>query len=315
MTAPTTSRNADPELAGYEAAVTQVRSQVLLYAAAIWANASLTDATTNFLVSMFVPAVEAAQLQVASLTSVFLAARTGSEPLPVSPSVTSRRGVPPDVVYSRPVIAARTAISQGKPFGAAMDAGFRRLESLAATDVQLAKTFQADRSLQDAGVTFYRRVPQGPRTCALCLIASTRRYRTGNLLDIHPGCNCTVDVLDSDFGEADDFVINEDLLEATHAKVEEFTGLQDRGGRAVDYRKLLIEHEHGELGPVIAWRGQQFTGPAGIPGTANRRSVFDSASTELRRRDSLRGPNAPTFVPAADGLVDLDAILASIDDV
>ena len=322
MTAPTVSNPASlaaagavgaSSLASYEAAVSQVRAQVLLYAAAIWANTSLSDASVAALVAVFAPAVEAAQLQVANLTSVFLAGRTGTAPSPVLPDVVSRRGVPPEVVYARPVITARTLVSQGKPFDVAMDAGFRRLESIAATDVQLAKTLQADRSLLDAEVTFYRRVPKGTETCAMCLIASTQRYQTGKLLPIHNGCDCGVDVYNDD-AETD----LDALLEATHAKVQEFTEIADRGGREVDYRKLLITHEHGELGQVLGWHDQKFTGPNDIP-KAKRRSVFDDASSELRRRDDERGPNAPTMVGAGSSRTDVNdqlaELLAGIEDV
>jgi hypothetical protein len=257
MTAPVTI-----DRSSYEAAVAQLRAQIVAYAAAVWAAATLTDEMIAQLVEVFAPTVVAAQLHIANLTSVYLAEVTGTTPLPVDDIVTLGRGTPNDVVYSRPVIQARSLVSKGKTVDEAFAAGGRRLESLATTDLQMAKIRQADASLAHAGVTEYRRVPKGAGTCALCLIASTQRYKTGNLAPIHPGCDCAVDVIP----EGLDFEVEtNDLLEATHAKVEEFQGIADRGGRATDYRKLIITHDHGEIGPVLAWRGDHFDGPSSIP--------------------------------------------------
>lgn len=243
----------------YDAAIDAVRQQLLVYAAAVWGAANLSDEFIAQLVAVYVPAVKAAQLEVANLTSAYLAAVTNTTPVPVDDVVTRGRGVPDRIVYARPVIQARSLVAEGKPYMEALDAGRRRLESLATTDVQMAKVRQADASLQAAGQTYYRRVPKGDKTCALCLIASTQRYRVGRLMPIHPGCDCDVDVLPPEMNL--DEVIDEQLLLATHTKVEEFAGVSDSGGRAVDYRKLIIEHEHGELGAVLAFRDHKFTGP------------------------------------------------------
>lgn len=249
--------------ASYEAAVAQLRAQIVAYSRAVWATATLTDETVGRLVGVFAPAVRAAQLQVANLTSVYLAAVTNTEPVPVFDAVLEGRGTPPDVVYSRPVIQARTLVSKGKTVDEAFAAGGRRLESLATTDLQMAKIRQADESLKAAGVTKYRRVTKGPGSCALCIIASTQEYRTGKLAPIHPGCSCSVEPLIGGF-TVEQEIEALDLLEATHAKVEEFTGISDRGGRAVDYRKLIITREHGEIGPLLAWKGDHFTSEADL---------------------------------------------------
>lgn len=317
MTAPTTERI---DRASYEAAVASVRAGIVAYAASFWASATLTDQTVDALTGGFAPAVEAAQLQVAALTSVYLAGATGTEPLPVGEVASLGRGVPNDVVYARPVITARALVAEGKPLVEAFRAGGRRLESLATTDIQMAKVRQADRSMAHAGVTHYRRVPRGAGTCAMCLIASTKRYNVGTLMEIHPGCDCDVDVLPD--GEDLDDVLDVDLLNATHAKVKEFTGIEDRGGKAVDYRKLVITRDHGEIGPLVAWKGDHFEGPMdAVLGPAGRRSVFDSAPTTSRNRSSPRGANAPSFagsdtpVSREDVNRNLADLLAGIEDV
>lgn len=279
-----------PQSDAYAAAVADVRSRLVAYAAALWAATSVADqASLALLVSRIVPAVASAQVRVAALTAAFLARQTGSAALPVATAlVTAGRGVDASHVYARPVVAARTALKQGQPLGAAREVGARRLESLVTTDLQMAKVRQADMSLWAAERTYYRRVPKGASTCALCLIASTQRYRVGTLLPIHPGCDCGVEALPPG-ADLDELFDTDRLLEAAHAKVSEFAGLEDRGGRAPDYRKLLITHDHGELGDVIAWRGQQFTGPGQVTGFAKKESRADIANRHLPiLQDSLQ---------------------------
>lgn len=252
-----------PDFGRYEAAVAAVRAQMVAYAATVWAAVGFNDVAMAQLVELMVPKVISGQLVVANLTSAYLAQATNSTPVPVVDVVTQGRGVAPEKVYQRPIITTRTAVSRGKPVTEAVNAGGKRLESLVTTDLQMAKVRQADVSLEHAGRTYYRRVPKGEHTCAMCLIASTKRYNVGHLAPIHPGCDCGVDVIPSGVDLSE--VINPELLDATHEKVQQFTGIQDAGGRALDYRHLLIEHKHGELGNVLGWRDQKFTGPSEIP--------------------------------------------------
>lgn len=237
----------------YEAAVAAVRAKLVAYAATVWAAAGVDDAAMEMLLGLIVPKVLAGQLQVANLTAAYFGQQLGVPVTVPAAAVAQVRGVDPKEVYQRPLVTTRAELALGKTFEAAKRAGGRRLESLVTTDLQLAKTQQADRSLQAAGVQRYRRVVKGSHTCAMCLIASTQVYYVGKLLPIHPGCDCGIDTLPVgvDLDEAFD---TDRLLEATHAKVEEFTGIADRGGRAPDYRKLLITHDHGELGEVLAYR-------------------------------------------------------------
>lgn len=250
------------EHADYAAVAAAIREQLLAYAAEVWAAATLDDEGLARLVELMVPTVQAAQEQIASYTSVYFGEVTGTDPVAVSSDVVDGRGVPAEQVYARPIVTARTELSRGRSVEKALDAGGRRLQNLAGTDVQMAKVRQADVSLQVGGVKFFRRVLTGRENCGLCVIASTQRYRRGNLLPIHPGCDCDIDVLPP--GVDLDQVIDVDLLNSTHDQVKAFAGVADRGGRAVDYRKLIVTHEHGEVGPVLAWRGQQFTSKADL---------------------------------------------------
>ncbi|SDT84991.1 hypothetical protein [Gordonia westfalica] len=185
----------DRLLIGYQQAVADVRARVMNYANAIWGGLpAFRDAQAERLIARLVPMVTAGQLQVANLTSSYIArAVSGGVPLPVDrDGVTRGRGVDPELLYRRPFEQVWADLSESAPLDAAVAAGATRLMHLVATDMQMAKVRQADASLQAAGVKAYRRVLNGPKNCALCVIASTQRYHVGDLSPIHPGCDCSV---------------------------------------------------------------------------------------------------------------------------
>lgn len=250
-----------PELAAYTQTTTDIRDRLLAYALAAWAATSIDDGGAAALAARLVPIIAAGQIQIATLTAAFLARQTGARPIRLPEErVTALRGVDPELVYQRPVIATRSELKNRDvvDLDAARDVGARRLDSLLTTDLEMAKVRQAQASLLESDRRFYRRVPRAEGACALCLIASTQRYKIRALMPIHPGCQCGIDVLPAGMN-LDDNVIDVDLLNATHAKVKDFVGIADRGGRAPDYRKLLITRQHGELGDVLAYRGYKFT--------------------------------------------------------
>lgn len=224
-----------------------------------------------------VPLVAGAQRQVATLTAAYLAAliadMLGTRPRPVD--VAARTGrqlrpVDPDVLYARPIREIHRSLGSGRDFPDALDDGVRRLVHIAATDLQLAKTHAARDALDgdDGRIVGYKRVLTGDRSCGLCVVASTQRYLRGELLPIHPGCDCAVAPIigDADPGQ----VINEDRLEDVHDAIQAAFGVSDRGGRdPIDYRDVLVVHEHGEIGPVLARAGHHFTGPGAIAAGAS----------------------------------------------
>lgn len=182
---------------------------------------------------------------------------------------TALRGVDPREVYERPYTQIYTALSKGDSLDEAVRQGTHRLETLVKTDLQLARTHTVREVAADMPrVTYTVRELQGEYDCALCMIASTQRYHKRDLAPIHPGCDCLVKVVTADYDPGQ--VIDEDLLNAIHDAVEEATGTSDRGGRAVDYRKILLTREHGEIGPVLTFRDQHFTGPDDVPHPAGR---------------------------------------------
>jgi hypothetical protein len=163
-------------------------------------------------------------------------------------------------------MALNYALSQGATLTTAVTAGLTRARSLGATNLQLAKTHTVAKNRRDE---WYRRTLTGSENCTLCVIASTQRYRRGNLMPIHPGCDCGVQSEESVSDPG--WVINSDLLEQVHNTVAQEFGKTDRAAEIIDglndrsdFLDLIVTREHGELGPVLTWRDQHFRGDADV---------------------------------------------------
>lgn len=247
-----------------------LRSRLLELLRRIWRSLTgYRDPDADRLVQLAVPLVAGAQRQMAALTDAYLAAvLTEQQGRPVRPVglpaelVTGRavRPVDPGVEYRRPIVEVRRHLAQGKPLAEAAAAGERRLESLASTDVQLAKTHAARRVLArpESGVERYRRVLHLP-SCGLCVLASTQHYRVRDLMPIHPGCDCGTALVGP--GESQDRVIDPELLDAAHDAIAERFGAEfaDRGARGrLPYQDVLLTREHSEIGPVLTVAAQRF---------------------------------------------------------
>ncbi|MEU1074289.1 MULTISPECIES: hypothetical protein [unclassified Streptomyces] len=217
------------------------------------------------------PVILAGERQVASLTASYLEqlyrdidSRARRVALDLN-SVTGEalRGVDPADVYERPFKEVWAALGNGEALAAALARGAHRLETLTRTDLQLSRTH----TVQTVGegmprFTYTVRELQGEYDCALCIVASTQRYHKRDLAPIHPGCDCLVKLVTADYDPGQ--IVDEQRLQQIHDVVEAALGTHDRGGRAVDYRKILVANEHGEIGPVLGFRGQRFTGPDDI---------------------------------------------------
>jgi hypothetical protein len=210
--------------------------------------------------------LQAARLQVAFYQQMAqLAGETFIAPTidPANYTTAALRNGATDVeVYRRPFVEVYTALSQNKLVSEAIKMGAERISSIASTDVQLARRnagFQARG--RNSRIVGYARTLTGTENCALCYVASTQRYTRGELLPIHPGCDCGEMPI---YGNQDPGqVINEIRLEAVHDAVETRFGITDRGAREPDFRKIAIR-EHGELGPLLTIEDQHFTGPSDI---------------------------------------------------
>lgn len=256
----------------YGSAVRSVWTSVLGRTDQSWKGLrSWRDADMRTFQRRALPIILAGERQVATLTAAYLeqlykeiddkAKRVALDLDAVTGK--SLRGVDPSEVYARPFTEVYTALSKGTPLDAAVDQGARRLETLVKTDLQLARTHTVREVSADMPrFTYTVRELQGEYDCALCIVASTQRYLKRDLAPIHPGCDCLIKTVTAD--EDPGQVIDEQKLEQIHKAVEDALGQSDRGGRAIDYRQILVTNDHGEIGPVLGFKGQRFTGPDGI---------------------------------------------------
>ncbi|WP_315298247.1 hypothetical protein [uncultured Actinomyces sp.] len=244
----------------YDSQVHAIRQQITAFGQAYWDSLPHYRASAvEDMIEAITPRVTAGQLRIADLTRAYLA-QCARElgwkvvlPLIDQDEIRGARGVDPRVVYRRPAVDVYTALAAGKPLPQAAAEGRLRLTQLIGGDMQLAKVHASRQSMRgypEEG-QFYRRVLTGRENCALCVVASTQRYYRGDLLPIHPGCDCDVQPLPP--GLAVNQVIDEDLLEQVHQITADRLGVSDRGGRTPDYRKLLTVSEHGEYGPTLSW--------------------------------------------------------------
>lgn len=300
MTAPATEELSPLErwspalAAAYILAMSRIRrSTVEFIKRAFHHSGAWRTADADRFVKAAVPFMQAAQINVSSLTSGYLnrltSEMTGTHRPPVglpASEITGsavRAGVDPAEVYRRPYTQVWTDLAAGTPLEQAVQAGERRAISITLTDLQLTKTHTAQKEFAaDERVVGYRRVPQGTYTCALCLILSTRRYRKENLAEVHPGCDCDVEQIVGDFDPGP--VLDADFLNAVHDAIERDLGEKyvSRAGkkgstraRELDYRDIVIVHQHGELGPVVGVRGHHFTGPDEIKRLSKHQKVED----------------------------------------
>lgn len=263
----------------YSRQVAAVRFAVINFLRTTWQQlGSWREADVDRWVASILPAVQAGRIQTAQLTVAYLAAFeqvvlgvAARPPTVRRDQLTGQalRGVDDTTLYRRVGPPVWEALSQGGRLPDAVKAGQDRLDSIAATDLQLAKTHTArDVLSRDDRVVGYRRTLEGASSCGLCIVASTRRYRRGDLLPIHPGCDCSVAPI---YGDRDPGpVLDPDTLPQVHERIAErfggaAAGARGTPGSVVDYRDVLIIHEHGEIGPILAVRGHEFTGPDQIP--------------------------------------------------
>jgi hypothetical protein len=254
--------------AAYVAASSNLRTGLLGFVSrAFRLRGAWNRVDQQWFAQLVAPQVVASQRYLAALTDQYIASdlsrQTGSDVAPVGFELPDDlRGAPAEEVYGRPYVQLWTDLGRGVPFDTAVSRAERRAVVLAHTDYQMARVRASRLALEgQPGVRFWRRVPTGERNCLLCLVASTQRYRKQDLAAIHPQCDCIVEGIP---GDDPGHVIDPVLLEQVHRAVED-AGLQaDRGGRAPDYRHLIVTREHGEIGPVLTLRGQNFTSAADL---------------------------------------------------
>jgi hypothetical protein len=199
-----------------------------------------------------------------------------------------RLGTDLDDYLARPFVEARTAISRGAAFDAAMGQAAGRLRNMVGTDVQQAYRLAVGQRLAaEPSIPGYRRVLVGAENCVLCIAASTVRYRTDKLMPIHPGCDCSVSVLEPGMAVNQAGTITSEIPRLDQAKRivrEQGISFADRGRMAslkvdLDVLDDLVEVPHGELGPILAMRRHRNTT---LPWTRQSRREFDQTGRQIR---------------------------------
>lgn len=227
------------------------------------------DANVSEFMSLSMPLINAAQETSAQATATYiqfqleLMGADSNIQLPPPELVTGkalRNGTPPEEVYARPFKELWTALKNGHTYEDAVRMGADRLRQLVETDIQLAHTHTARNIFSNRkDVMGFRRVPTGAHTCALCMIASTQRYRKLDLMPIHPGCDCKVAPIISE--DTIPRVVDKETLNRIHDSIAKQFGMSASDARQIDYRKVLLVENHGEYGPTLTVAKHKFTGP------------------------------------------------------
>lgn len=215
----------------------RLRSELNRRVGVIWDElGGLTAAEMDRWLAAIVPLITAAEQSIWSQFGGFTSliagvAGIGTIPRRRRPADLTGRGVDTRDVYARPIITMRRLVAEGRTYEEAKRIAGARARTTAVTDLALANRLAGDRGMQALGVRFYRRALTGA-SCELCRVASTQRYRTGDLMPIHPNCDCRVVPI---FERDDPGQVINSLV---------FTDLGEPTQRAETRR-------HGELGPVL----------------------------------------------------------------
>jgi hypothetical protein len=299
----------------------QLRQIAVAAAASTWVGLRSHDQedVPGFLARLL-PLVAAINRQSALLTIAYLA-RAIDRPITGIdiPTLLSglRTGTSPQEAYRRPFVTTWSELTRGRSYADAVDAGRQRATAIAATDVQLAMTHtvRAVAQTQPETIFGFERVPD-PNACDLCLIASTQRYRTDQLMPIHNHCGCGIRPL----LEPTSREINKDLyrqLKSEHA-MDSLTaqrrarGFQDRAAanrrRADDARRQLAAEDNPTLRKRLNDRADSYDTRAAeqLRAAAELRDGHAPATTVAVRHHGELGPvltdAAHHFLTKADAL-------------
>lgn len=265
-------------VAAYQQQTATARAQLAAAIAALWATLpDYRNKSMRQFAAEAIPVVEAGMSHMQATTAGYLATLLdlgGGALTPVAtrtPTIASvRNGADPADVYGRGFHLVWRKLHDGTTLDQAVQAGQTRAVQTAVTDLQLAKTHTAQQVLaRNRHVVGYRRVLEGPHSCALCIVAATVRYHKADLMPMHPACDCAIAPIigDTDPGRT----IDHDLLAAVHQTVADKFGADSTAARQIHgafhsdgspvlYRDVLVVHDHGELGPVLGIRGEHWTG-------------------------------------------------------
>ena len=194
-------------------------------------------------VSKVVPLVEAGQRRAISLTDAYISHMLGTRPLGLDLSTLTgaavRRGVDPAIVYARPFTTVWTSI-ETIGFAAAVIKGMNRLTSTAEMDVALsARDANQAYAGDSTRIMGWTRVAD-PGCCDFCQMIDGAKVGSEDASPLHNNCSCTLEPI-----EVGSNVSPSDFVSFAPGSVFDDVEIQ----------------EHGELGPVITNKRDNFTGP------------------------------------------------------
>lgn len=165
-----------------------------------------------------------------------------------------RSGVDSLEVYRRPAKQYRYAITRGKTPEQSKFIAMERVKDLLTTDVALADRDESDHAYRalktDIG---WRRIlrpelsESGP--CGLCVVASDRFYKSGDLMPLHDECVC---------GKMPITSTEDPGTKINAADLERIYGAA--GGNTMEELKRVrvVVRVHGEIGPVLVRERDHF---------------------------------------------------------
>lgn len=224
-----------PLTLAYRSEMERLRMAAADVAGTAWDALSADTSNPAEYLGLVVPVVTAAQAQAAITTDAYLTRAAGVAPLGVTLDDIARRlrGVELDEVYARPFHTVWFSLSKGADAADAVSAGRARAVATAATDVALA--MRATNSFVGREVEGIGGFVRVGGACELCASVEGEEYADGGDMEMHPGCGCTA----------------EPIIKDAPAFPNE--------GSAIDLTETdTITHDHGELGPLLANRGDEF---------------------------------------------------------
>lgn len=202
--------------------------------------------------------LDPAALAMGRSVDAYIARMAGARPIgiPAATFTAVREGVDPLDLWRRPFLDTWKALDAGFPLDDAIARGVQRASAMAYTNTQMAmRAATAHATGAQPKVVGYRRTLTG-KSCMFCAAASTRRYRDGDLMELHTKCDCGVAPIvgDRDPGA----IVNRKLLNDLKSRGPDYwrqRGFVDADGQPVDPTAVpgglaRVEH-HDELGPAL----------------------------------------------------------------
>lgn len=176
--------------------------------------------------------VIAGQTRAVALTDAYLARALGRGPLGLNASdltgAAVRNGTPAVEEWRRPFVTLWSALGDQKPYQDAVHSALARARGMASMDVQLSHRAAYGAAMQaDQRIRGYKRVADAS-ACEFCRTVNGAFVKSATAMALHNGCGCGLQPV---------------LFDAPASPVPD----------------TVAEHEHGEMGLVLAAPGQHFT--------------------------------------------------------